>query len=1059
MAPYGRRSLPSDVDGFRASARQNLSEEAWDFTSSEGRSGESEEHFADEDDEIEDANSEAPSQNLLASGDFQQALHPLRAMAERVGREVEEFAEKLDRHNASRKRDPVEKYNCAFKLVNSYQLFAEETVKRLQKQHEPKRQREIDKKWRHRVQDIQLTQQDVDFDDGISEESNEIDGYGDIALQTTVDDLKHWQEEAYTWRLLEIMLQTDYPEPGKTKQEAKKNRLDSLGAVNKYSSEELLWKRFLIEDELAQERQTILQWLKDTAESSGPDIEKVVEQLEVGAERGRGLWAHGWLHTKEATKAQKRLRAWPQTLDPESPGIATSHLNLDKTEGLVTQLDPDAATRQGKVLEKQDQYFERAIWLACWEMIRRGKSWHEVREWCTERVEGWRSVSMRGYVAAWDQCIDGRKQLALGEDVEESAFGGGQDKSLASEISGNRSRPLWRRMCFALARSGGLDDYERAVYGILGGDVQSVEKVCRTWDDYLFTHYNSLLLSQFDDYLQSNYPNRVNTALAQKFGVFDSVQFHGEPSAVGRHLVEKLKAHETTMADAKLPLKMIQGVLIAKQFGSFAYQQGLALSKHANTGTSSKIIPPIDNVTVEDTTTAFIAAQDHDALRVITHMLLIFQDLGLTIGHGTRQVAIENIIVAYIEFLRLAGKRELIPLYASRLSRERSILTLGRVLIDITNATERKEQIQLMKELDIDVVAALSMQLRLILEDKKTRDETEAGFTGVQILEDEPSVEQLGKQIKRNFMGKSVSDDEDLIIRSFEWYMLLDGHWTETFAVGAMLYKRFLRLGQLAAARALAKRVPFSSISLEKTAQLLGRRVDVGMSSENSDDEEDVNLGGSRMTRLRQQQYEKRQQRHASHMRTKAKREVLRRQARTYRELETLVLALDALDGWRGVADEQKSHKKDPQAAKIWRRELQRTFEYILAAVEPLLHGWLVHPMDDTEAAEVEKIRNSYLPEVVLAYHTVLHCAGHYLSRENLLRSMDLATVIAAEDSDLAPCFTAAGRMKELVDAMALTSKAILRANETGNSRINKRKKAGSGANLAIWKVDMRSST
>ncbi|KAI9722347.1 MAG: hypothetical protein M1812_001819 [Candelaria pacifica] len=1059
MAPYGRPSSPSSVNGFRASARQNLRDEAWDFASSEGRSGESEERFADEDDDIQDGESQISSQGLLASGDYQQALHPLQTMAERVGRQVEEFAEELDRHNTSRRQDPAEKYDCAFKLVKSFQNLAEETVKRLQKQHEPKRLREIDKDWRHRVQDIQLMPGDIDFDDRESEEPDDIDGYEDSALQTTVDDLKHWQQEAHTWRLLDLMLQTEYTEPRESKPEAKKSRLESLGAVNRYSSEELLWKRFLVEDELAQERQNILQWLKDTAESSGPDIEKVVEQLEVGAERGKGLWAHGWLHTKEATKAQKRLRAWPQPLDPESPGVAANHLNLDRTEGLVTQLDPDAATRQRRSLEKQDQYFERATWLACWEMIRRGKSWLEIRKWCIERVEGWRSVSMRGSVAAWDQSIDNEKHLVSGEEVEVSALDGKQDEPLTSEINGNRSRPLWRRMCFALARSGGLDDYERAVYGILGGDVQSVEKVCRTWDDYLFTHYNSLLLSQFDTYLQTYFPDRVNPALARKFGIFDSVQYHGEPSTVGRHLVEKLKTHETTKSDAQLPMKMIQGVLVAKQFGSFAYQQGLALSKHANTGTSSKIIPPIDNVTLDDTTTAFIAAEDYDALRVITHILLIYQDLGLPIGHGTRQIAVENIVVAYIDFLRLAGKRDLIPLYASRLSKERSMLTLGRVLIDITNATERKEQIQLMKGLDIDVAAALSMQLRLVLEDQNPRDDAKAGFVKVRILEGEPSVEQLGKQIQREFIGDAISDHEDLMIRSFEWYMLLEGHWMETFAIGAMLYKRFLRLGQLAAARALARRVPFSSISLEKTERLLGRSVDVSMSSENSDAEEGVDRGAPRMTRLRQQQYEQQRQRQTSHRRTKAKHEVLRKQARTYRELEALVFALDALDGWREVADQQKSHKKDPQAAKLWRRELQRTFEDILAAVEPLLHGWLIHPMDYTEAAETEGIRNAYLPEVILAYHSVLHCAGHYLSRENLLRSMDLATVIAAEDSDLAPCFIAAGRMKELVAAMALTSKAILRANETGSIRANKRKRAGNGANLAIWKVDMRQTS
>lgn len=138
------------------------------------------------------------------------------------------------------------------------------------------------------------------------------------------------------------------------------------------------------------------------------------------------------------------------------------------------------------------------------------------------------------------------------------------------------SSALWRRMCFDLARKSGGDRYERAVYGILSGDISSVEEVCTSWDDFIFVHYNALLRTQFDNYVQQLYPER---AIAGQFGVFDAVQFHGDPKTVGKRLVKSLKTDPRTVNETLQPMKMLQGVLVANDFDHFIYQQGLALSK------------------------------------------------------------------------------------------------------------------------------------------------------------------------------------------------------------------------------------------------------------------------------------------------------------------------------------------------------------------------------------------------------------------------------------------------------------------------------------------------
>jgi nuclear pore complex protein Nup107 len=509
-----------------------------------------------------------------------------------------------------------------------------------------------------------------------------------------------------------------------------------------------------------------LEWLKDSADESGEEIDILVQDLQQNADRG-DIIAHGWLHTKAAIKGKKRFHSSPQTLDPALPSLQRGHLNASGTEPLVTQLDPDATTRQKRKLEAQDEFFERAIWLGCYEMLRRGKSTDEIRGWCMERTEVWRAVSMSGFP---DQ-----------DSTDENLGAAG-------------SSALWRRMCFALARKGGGDEYGRAVYGILSGDIQSVEPVCRSWDDFVFVHYNALLKSQFDTYLQTVRPLPGISSAISSFGVFDAVQFHGDPNSAGKRLVETLKIDPRTVSETCHPMKMLQGVLIANEFSHFIYQQGLALSKFANASGISSLIPPNNSQPENEDITRYIALDDHDSLRVLTHVLLVFMALGLDLGGILRETEVENVIVAYISFLRLAGKEELIPLYCSQLSGKRKYAILCRNLIDVTDHDQRVTQIKLMRELGLNIQEFVGLQARFLLADYKDNTTGYPATGNFKLFEEDSDTFGTTRKVKRDFLG----DDPDkvervdmLLIRSLEWYLLVDGLWSETFTVGTMLYLRF----------------------------------------------------------------------------------------------------------------------------------------------------------------------------------------------------------------------------------------------------------------------------
>lgn len=634
-------------------------------------------------------------------------------------------------------------------LIERYHGIAMDTVERLQDAHGAERQRRNGVRWRKKMRGFAVTRED---DDMGFEDPDEHSPFP--AQQTTLEDLERWEQEAQTWDLLRRLVHLRFSS------QDTKGAVSKYAPIHQYSSEHDLWNDFLEKDTIALERKIVIEWLKSSADDSGEDIDILVQDFQQNADRG-DIIAHGWIHTKNAIKQHKLNRTG---LEGNDSGMLDMLMNASKTEKLVTQLDPDAPTRQERRLEKQDVYFERAIWLGCYEMLRRGKSSSEIREWCAERTEVWRSVSMSGFP-------DERPS----DDVDS-----GSPESAA----------LWRRMCFALSQKEGGDEYRRAVYGILSGDIPSVEGVCRSWDDFVFVNYNAMLRTQFDDYLQSK---SLCSASTLKFESFRSNQHNGEIHTAGQKLIATLKADRRTAHETRNPMKMLQGVLIANNFPHFIYQQGLALSKFANETGESNLIPS-NKLSPEEDLERYIALDDHDSLRVLTHVLLVLMGLGLDLGGVLRQTEVENVIVAYISFLRLAGKEELIPLYCSQLSGKRKYAILCRNLIDITDHEQRVTQIELMRELGLDVQEFVGLQARYLLNDYRDDSKGYPATSNFNLFEDAPSDRGSPPRLRRDFFGDDpdkVERTDVLLIRSLEWFLLVDGLWTDTFTVGTLLYLRF----------------------------------------------------------------------------------------------------------------------------------------------------------------------------------------------------------------------------------------------------------------------------
>lgn len=263
-------------------------------------------------------------------------------------------------------------------------------------------------------------------------------------------ELEYWQLEHQTWEIFAGL--TSHRLNSKNEMEIE-NDISLELVQNKYTSN-ARFRQFLMQsDPRFKEWTLILNWLLQYA----PDP---MESFDDGAPG----YGSGWMYTKESLKSKKRL-AGKKLLSLQANSNMFFAKKADR-KNLITELDPDAPSRQHRQLEEEDEEAERNFMKFLWGWVRKGDI-SGARRVCDESGEWWRGASLSGNDEAHDYNIDGH---SLDVTVDEAA-------GSSQAVVGNRRRELWRRMCFAIARKQGGDDWEKAVYGVLCGDVESVSHI------------------------------------------------------------------------------------------------------------------------------------------------------------------------------------------------------------------------------------------------------------------------------------------------------------------------------------------------------------------------------------------------------------------------------------------------------------------------------------------------------------------------------------------------------------------------------------------------------
>lgn len=752
----------------------------------------------------------------------QEILQPLQDTADRVSRQVEEFAKALDKFVAHREPTDQHLWDEALALLERYSKIAQSRK-------------------------TKTPSDDAD------------------------DQLGKIQLESDLWLLLGGVLSCNSPETANNVQIAQGSR---LGGLHRYSTNIELWNAFLDSDDAAQEYECILSWLQDRAASNSPPIEDVLRRLTEKSERGEGIWSAGPIYTQAAIKQQKRTRVWSLPLEPSNPGLNRSHVRTTDNLPLVAQLDPDARSRESAELQEQDEYHEKAAWQTYWEMLRRGQSNAQIRSWWAERKEVWRYVTLRDCGANAGEMVN----------------------SPWLRILNSASNSEWLERCERLAENPYvLDQYQKAVYGVLCGNMAAAKSANRTIDDNLFSIFNALLIQRYQHYVQA-YRKKLVEASA---GIY-----HSQPSSTAqiRQYSAIAQSDPSTKDEAHHPHRLLELAIMSKDFDSFFVSVGHAAAQFAHTtGQGSHLMT---NSSADVSEVALVNAQDPDAVRMVAHLQLLLRSLGfLASSYREDEYAMENNIASYIGLLELQGKFQLIPLYASKLSEQRSYHVLGAVLIKVTDPRERDHQIKLLKHYNINVPEVMNgiFSLANFHDIQKIRNYGH-GPAPPRITMTVGTGKTAQVKVRPSLMTGDLSEADEKAVRSVEWVRYVDvDNWGAAAWTVSLLYKVFLIEGRFVALRQLLDRVRLSDMSLAAVGMNLNF-VDTDLSVEH-EESEDEDMDEDRVQSISPSRKRKEHVLDRPSTRTGIDRYTLALKCLIWRQLEQLASAIDHLDMFQEIAD------------------------------------------------------------------------------------------------------------------------------------------------------------
>lgn len=449
------------------------------------------------------------------------------------------------------------------------------------------------------------------------------------------------------------------------------------------------------------------------------------------------IWGSKWMHTKSDIASKKRLGGG----------------SVGNTSTLVSEMDADAPLRQKKPIAGEDAGYDSKLFRAIFDLIRR----RQIKE-ASQLAEKTGNLSLK-------MAIGG---LAAMEDTD-------VDPLDDAKAVGTTRTALWRRMCLSVAASP-IGDYEKAVYGFLGGDVGTVLEVSDSWETQLLAYTNNMCSDQFEQAL--NDAHRVSSKTKALIplvcpGHVSSMQDALELLAESSNIDVKRQAMN--------PIRTFVGAVINNTIETIASTSSDALRVAASTGQPNAV------------------SESSIILRVLVHLLLALRH-----GYGGQKeldISHYNIISAYVERLAGEGHMELVPLYVSFLDSEDVTDQYSYYLANTSDPSEREQQIHLANQYGVDIKACVKAAVARVFDESMSQ----------YVIPDIIAVK----------FDNQVEDTDVRLYRAVEWFEDVK-MWSETIDASVKLLRRFLLCGKVGAAREAGMRLNVPMLMQQYQADTLG---------------------------------------------------------------------------------------------------------------------------------------------------------------------------------------------------------------------------------------------
>jgi nuclear pore complex protein Nup107 len=809
---------------------------------------------------------------IRATSKLQQAGGATDVLVEKSAESLDQIEEAVQtefRELCQSKKGPDEdelysiaKHRAAFWLLDELSFIASEVFAKMKKQlgkEESDQLISLSRTWRSRIQSVK----DSSFRSSRKFDASVLDEI--ITEEPDIREIRKVQAELNTLNLFKHLERIRYPESTLLPLNSSIHMyLELKGDIGPYTPEADLWERFLLSDQAAREKRAVLGWLEACGQTSGEsgNFRDIISELEKSAGIETGKWSHGFLHTRERLKSQKRKR--------QTDILQSSLLrNSENMEPLVTHLDPDVIGREERNLEKADAFYDRSLWLTCFAMMRSGLKWSEIQEWCEEQNEGWRVGSFGMLV--------------------------GTQKSRTS-LNGPEAGMLWRRMCLAQAQQAGIDPYQKAVYGLLAGDYNSVLPVCRSFDDILYAKYNALLLQSFEEYLRKEIQNPLPDTLQSSFPglILPTDERTWNDEELAEQIFNLRLSNSTNEKDVNEAFKLLQASIIADDFPNLIFQVGGIISERANATSKSRLIPNELGDVYDKSYTCLV--DDYDAIRTIIHIANISTSVGCEFSADHRRY-LNHITIAYIDFLRLHRKIDLIPTYTTLLDDDTRDMTLGKVMVDITDRTEQTRLLHLINDNEVNIGKVIlegvwhAASLLGFLSETSMLLKRSTKFSSHFIEPVQMAKYWPGLRIRREFRLEDINFAQERLVHASEWFLAIPSMWQDTFEAVEKVTRWFLECAWFGPALAVAKKIPYKALIAQKIGQYLPEEVVKGINPHRPKNQgfdlfKDEHVGYQSLDEEGQFQID-----------------MLRTQARPLKELQELCHAIEHLVFWRDFED------------------------------------------------------------------------------------------------------------------------------------------------------------